>query len=314
MSAPSVVLVWGEDPFLVREAALASLGGTPHSEVDAREWQPGATSDLATPSLWGEPRALLVSHAKALPDQALQELAAYLGDPSPEARLVLAAVVAERAKAPAALAKLVKGKGEVREANVARKDLPRWLLQRARDRGLNLAPDGAAALVETLGEQAAELDQAVAQLAGAFPGARVARAEVESQFRGLGEQRVWDLCDRLFGKDLPGAVRSLRSLLESREDPLMILGGIASRLRDLMRVRALPDRMPPAELARAAGLRFEWQARRYRDQARRFSPAELVGIHRRVVEADRVLKSGGTGDVVLPVLVAAVAGGEGSGS
>jgi len=87
----------------------------------------------------------------------------------------------------------------------------------------------------------------------------------------------------------------------------MILGGIAARLRDLLRVKALPDRMPPAELARAAGLRFEWQARRYRELARRFSLGELVDLHGRVVDADRAMKSGSTEDVVLPLLVAAIA-------
>jgi DNA polymerase III delta subunit len=104
-------------------------------------------------------------------------------------------------------------------------------------------------------------------------------------------------------------VRALRSLVEAREDPLVILGGVASRLRDLVRVKALPERLPAGDVARAAGLRFEWQARRFRDQARRFEMAELLGLHARVVEADRELKSGGSGDVVLPVVVAAVAGG-----
>ena len=103
-------------------------------------------------------------------------------------------------------------------------------------------------------------------------------------------------------------MRSLRTLLESREDALMILGGIASRLRDLLRVRSLPDRMPAAELARAAGLRFDWQARRYREQARRFSLEELVQIHAEIVEADRAMKSGASEDVVLPVLIGRIAG------
>lgn len=308
MTGPAAVLLWGEDPFLLREAARETLGDVTPTEVDAREWRGGETADLATPSLWGEARALLVTHAKDLAEEALSEIAAYLTNPVPDARLVLSARVGERAKAPAALAKLVKGAGVVREVALARKDVPRWVLDRAGVRGLNLAPDGAAALLETVGEAPAELDQAVAQLAAAFGGKRVARAQVEAQFRGLGEQRVWDLCDRMFGRDLSGSIRSLRSLLEGREDPLMILGGIAARLRDLMRVRALPDRMPVGDLARAAGLRFEWQARRYRDQARRFTPQELVRIHEHVADADRLLKSGGAGDVVLPVLVAGVAG------
>ena len=119
---------------------------------------------------------------------------------------------------------------------------------------------------------------------------------------------MWDLCDRAFGKDPAGAMRALRSMLEQRDDPLMILGGIASRLRDLLRVRALPERMPLTEVAKAAGLRFDWQARRYRDQARRFSIEDLVRLHARVADVDRSLKSGAEAEIVLPMLVGGIAG------
>jgi DNA polymerase III delta subunit len=124
----------------------------------------------------------------------------------------------------------------------------------------------------------------------------------------LGEQKTWDLCDRAFGKDLPGAIRSLRSIEEGGDEAIMVLGGIAARLRDLLKVRSLPDRMPPAQVAKEAGLRFDWQARRYQQQARNFSMAQLVALHDRVTEADRALKSGATGDIVMPTLVTAIAG------
>jgi DNA polymerase III delta subunit len=130
---------------------------------------------------------------------------------------------------------------------------------------------------------------------------------VAQQFRGLGEQKVWDLCDRAFSRDLPGAIRSLRSLEEGGDEALMVLGGIASRLRDLLKVRSLSDDLPPKELAARAGLRFDWQARRYRQQARNYSMGELLALHERVVEADRALKSGANGDVVMPTLIAAIA-------
>ncbi len=307
---PPVRLLWGEDAFLLREAALELLGGVQPVEVDASEWQGGETADLATPSLFGERRALLVTDAKQLPEQAIAELRTYLADPAPDAPLVLLAVVGERARAPAALVKLVQPVGEVREVKVARKDLPGWLLRRAAARSVELAPDGATALVGALGEDPAALDQALIQLSAVFPGQRVTGDLVGRQFRGLGDQHTWDLCDRAFRRELPAAMRSLRTLAEARADPLMILGAIAARLRDLMRVRSLPERMSPGEVARAAGLRFEWQARAYREQARRFSPAELVEIHEQVAEADRMLKSAGADAaiVVLPVLIARIAG------
>ena len=301
-------LLWGEDEFLLREAAFEHLGDLQPVEVDGGLWQGGETGDLATPSLFGERRALLVSDAKALPDEGVRELARYLEAPDPEAPLVLVAVVGDRAKAPAALVKLVKGVGTVTEVKIARKELSGWILKRAKAKELDLAPDGAAALVDTLGEEPGALERALDQLATAFSGERITREIVARQFRGLGEQHVWDLCDKAFSRDLPGAMRSLRTLLEAGEAGLMLLGAITSRLRDLIRVKSLPERLAPAEAARQAGLRFDWQVRRYREQAKRFSPQELAGLHERVAWADRALKSGATDDVVLPMLVAAIAG------
>ncbi|MGZ4173867.1 MAG: DNA polymerase III subunit delta [Solirubrobacteraceae bacterium] len=308
----SVTLLWGEDDFLLRERALELLGDLKPTEVDAAEWRGGELQDLSTPSLFGERRALVITDAKSLPKEALGELADYLSAPVPDAPLVICAQVGDRAKVPAALDKLVKPVGQVVEVKIVRKDLEPWLLQRAKRDGLDLAPPAARALVEIVGDEPGPLAAALRQLAGAFAGQRITPTIVARQFRGLGDQKVWDLCDRAFGKDLPGAIRSLRSIEEGRDDPLMVLGGIASRLRDLMKVRALPDRMPPAELARAAGLRFDWQARRYQQQARNYSMDQLVVLHERLVDADRAMKSGASADVVMPVLVAAIAAEAGS--
>ncbi|MFN8234341.1 MAG: hypothetical protein U0V56_13025 [Actinomycetota bacterium] len=201
----------------------------------------------------------------------------------------------------------MKPVGQVRSWKISRKDLEPWVLQRAKRSGVDLAAPAARALVEVIGEEPGALAGALEQLADAFGGRRITADQVHGQFRGLGEQKVWDLCDRAFAKDLPGAIRSLRALEAAGDDPLPVLGGIASRLRDLIRVRALPDRLPPGEVAKRAGLRFDWQARRYQQQARNFSLGELVEIHDRVTEADRALKSGSTGDIVMPNLIVAIA-------
>jgi DNA polymerase III subunit delta len=303
-----VALLWGEDPFLLREAALELLADLEPAEVDGAGWQGGELQSLATPSLFGEPRALLVSDARSLPKEALDELAAYLAAPDPDATLVITCTIAERGKLPVALQKLVEPAGDVRKVEIARKELEPWLVARAKAQGIEVAIPGARALVEALGTEPGQLVAALQQLADAFPGARVGPAEVARQFRGLGEQKTWDLCDRAFAKDLPGAIRSWRSIEEGGDEAIMVLGGIAARLRDLLRVRTLPDRMPPAQVAREAGLRFDWQARRYQQQARNFTLEELVGLHDRITEADRALKSGAPDDVVMPTLVTAIAG------
>jgi DNA polymerase III delta subunit len=303
-----VRLLWGPDEFLLRDAALEIFGDVRPREVDGAEWKGGEASDLATASLFGERRGLLVSNARALPEHALAELRSYVAAADPDAILVLTVPVGERSKPPAALVKLVEGIGSATEVRLQRKDLSGWVARRASARNAHVVPDGVQAMIDTVGEDPASLDQALEQLTTAFPGERITAEIVGRQFRGLGDQHMWDLCDRAFARNLPGAMRSLRTLLEAREAGLLILGGIVSRLRDLMRVRSLPERVPLADVARQAGLRFEWQARRYRDQARRFSLDELVQVHERVAWADRALKSGATDDVVLPLVVAAIAG------
>jgi len=309
MTDPPVALFWGGNGFLLRLAAhdLLSARDLRATEVDARDWQGGETSDLATPSLWGERRALLVKGCQNLPEVGAREVLSYLEAPSPEALCVLTVVTQGRTLPPLAKAVGAAG-GLVRQIALRPQDLPKWLIDRARQRGVKLTGPGATVLVGTLGEDPAALDQAIRQLGSAFAGRPIGPEEVRAQFVGVGEQRVWDLCDHALSGRLPPALVVLRSLLEAREDPLLVLGGITSRLRDLIKVRSLPEGLSSTQAARAAGLRFDWQLRRYRDQATRFSPEELVTLHRQATEADQALKGGAAGDVILPALVASMAG------
>jgi DNA polymerase-3 subunit delta len=307
--AVGVVLLWGDDAFLLRDAALDILGDLRPTEVDAADWQGGELQDLATPSLFGEPRALLVTDERSLSKDATAELAAYLAAPDPASALILCCTTAERGKLPVGLRKLVEPVGEIRQVAVARKDLEGWVLARASRRALDISPQAARALVDTVGVETAQLVAALEQLASAFPAQKVGPAQVHQQFRGLGEQKTWDLCDRAFARDLPGAIRSLRAIEEGGDEAIMVLGGIASRVRDLIKVRSLPERLPLGEVARRAGLRFDWQARRYLQQARNYSLEELVRLHGRITEVDRALKSGATADVIMPTLITEIAAG-----
>src|SRR5207248_2825483 len=166
-SKPTLLLLWGQDPFLLREAAFDILEGARPTEVDASDWEGGETADLATPSLFGEERALLVADCRRLPDHGAREIAVYAAAPAPDATLILLAEVGERGKAPAALAKALKDRGEVREVAVDRKSLGRWVADRAKRKHVQVRPDAVAALIEALGEQPAVLDQSLEQLATA---------------------------------------------------------------------------------------------------------------------------------------------------
>ena len=309
MATPPVLLLWGEQPYLLRLAAHEALHGLEPVTVDGDAWQAGATADLATPSLLGGTRALLVAAAQNLPQQALDEIRRYASAPSPDAHLVLTWVVGQRSKGPPKkIVEILGPESEVRRVAVERKELPAWIAQRAKAIGLRGSPAGANALIQTLGEDPGELDRALEQLAGSHAKEGLTPKSVAAQFRGFGDRRIWELTDSAFAGDRSAALRTLAALLDAGDEPLAILGGLASRLRDLIRIRSLPPRTPTAQMAKAAGLRFEWQARKFAEHARRYEEGELEALHTAVVEADGLLKQGGTGDVVLPSLVVRIAG------
>jgi DNA polymerase III subunit delta len=306
---PSVVLYWGEDEFLLRLAAheLLDRRGVHATEVAGSDWQGGETSDLATPSLWGEARALLINQYQSLPEAGANEVLAYVRSPSPDALCVLTLVT--RGKRGPALVKAVQeGGGAAKQIAMRRADLTKWLVDRSRARGMKLEGPAAAELMKTLGDDPSTLDSALEQLASAFAGRSIGPEQVRAQFQGMGEQKVWDLCDQAFAGRLPKALVVLRSLLQAREDSLLITGGIAARVRDLIRVRSLSGSLSTSEAASAAGVRFDWQLRRYREQAARFTADELADLQGRVVDADRAIKGGTSGEVVLTGLVGAMAG------
>jgi DNA polymerase III subunit delta len=305
---PPALLLWGADEFLVRQAAVDFLSGQSVEArvLDAREWQQGDFFDLATVSLWGERRALLVSGCQGLPEAGARELKRYLEAPSPDALCVLTLVSGRKTAPP--LAKVVQQGGQTKQVALRRQDFAKWILERARSRGIRLSAQGAAELLSVLGEEAGALDQAVEQLGSAFSGQTIGPEHVRAQFEGAAEQQIWDLCDRAFSGRQADAMTVLRGLLQAKQDPLFILGGVASRLRDLLRVAALPDTLSSGEAAKRAGLRFDWQLRRYRDQARAVGRDALTELHRHVVEADRALKGGMSPDVVLGSMIAAIAG------
>ena len=203
---PTLALIWGEDEFLLRESAHDLLGqhGLRADEIDAGEWRGGETSDLATPSLFGERRALLVTGSQGLSEAAASEIRSYIAvhgaadTGADDSVLVLTAI--SRGRSGPAIGKAVTAAGgAVRQVTLRRQDLPGWVLGRAKRRDLSMSSQAAAALIAVVGDGPAELDQAVEQLRSAFPNQPVGPEQVRAQFRGLGDQQIWDLCDRALG-------------------------------------------------------------------------------------------------------------------
>ena len=241
-------------------------------------------------------------------DAAAEPVAAALAGIDPET-LTVAFFAREDAKlkAPAALAKAVQAAGGqvAEESQVKPRELPRWLVQRAKELGIELDAQAARALIAHVGDRQQRLLRELEKLAIEYgQGVSIGVEEVQESSASSAERKVWTLADALVAGGRKAATRALLDLREQGERLPGLLYGMVRRLRDALAIaEALAAGQPPAQIKR--GLRMPSFAadRLIADAGRRD-----VEAYRRALElmADLELESRGGGGGVLGEDTAAV--------
>lgn len=277
-AVPPLVVLHGDDGFLVwhvlallrerlcpdeadRDWAWREFDGT--GEIDPRD----VFDEAATvPMFATATRAAVVRAADGFVSanrEALEKLAAAPARPG------RGAVVLEVKSFPATtrLAKAAVAHGLVIEATVpAKGDLAKWLRGWSQSRhGIQIAAATAQRLLERLGADLGQADQALARLAAATPAdsrAKPLPPDAVDAIAGTPQERTaWEMVDAAGAGDAQAAIVQLDALLAGGENPIGIAAQIASVLRRLStaaRLLALPtDAGRPAgvdEALREAGV------------------------------------------------------------
>jgi DNA polymerase-3 subunit delta len=201
-------------------------------------------------------RFLIVDGAERWKDKDLDTLDAALGALGPEAGTTVSFFAREdgRNRAPDRLHKLVtRAEGDINaESSVKPWELPKWVLQRAAELGVELEPDGARALIHHVGERQQRLLRELEKLAlGAEDGALLDAAEVEALTAPSAERKAWAVADALVAGDSAGAVRAYLALREQGERLPGLLYWISQRVRTAHEVAAALDAgEAPAQIKR----------------------------------------------------------------
>lgn len=236
---------------------------------DGRTAGPEQVAQALVSLTFGEgERYLLADHADAWRAGDLEPLEGALAAPAPETVLVLIV----RGKKPSQrLAKAVEGAGGEVRAYAAPKpwELPKWAAARARERGLELDPEAAKALVATVGPHQQRLERELEKLALAVhPGRRAGAAEVEELASGEVPPGVYELADAVAARDLRAALALTERLRGQDERPARLLYPIVRRLREIHRAARLLDAGTPEQgVAREMKLP-PWLAKRVLARAR----------------------------------------------
>ena len=180
-------------------------------------------------------RFIIVDGTERWKEKELQPLAAAVAAIAPETTIAFfAREDGSRLKAPSGLHDMVRKAGGKIDAenSVKAKELPRWVLDRATELGLELELDAARALIRHVGDRQQRLQRELEKLAlGTEPGARLDAAAVDELTASSAERKVWVVADALVAGDVKAATRTYLALRAQGERLPGLIYWLSQRVR-----------------------------------------------------------------------------------
>jgi len=243
-------------------------------------------------------RFIIVEGAERFRDKELEPLEAALAAIAPQTTIAFFAREDARNRAPERLHAAIRAAdGDISsESSVKPWELPKWLLARASELGLELEPDGARALIRHVGERQQRLLRELEKLAVGGPeGVRLDAAALEELTAPSAERKAWAVADAIVAADREAAVRAYLSLRGQDERVSGLLYWISQRVRMAHEVAAgLEAGEPPAQIKRRLRMPSRAADRLIAD-ARRTGVDRLAQAICEIADLELASRGGGSG-------------------
>jgi DNA polymerase-3 subunit delta len=307
----------------IKEALRDDIqGDTNYQRLDGAELAlPELLEAVNTIPFFGSRRLVVLEEAARFVDRLgkkeAQTLLDYLSSPCATATLVMIFDATDRRRwrdRYSRWAKSIKGHGDFVECKpVYEEQIPGWVRRMAGYRGIKLDAEAVEYLSWRLG---ADLQTIYSELEKLEIYAQGGRTLTLKDIQDLvGDRRQSDIFvfqHHLGGGDLAAALLMLDKLLSEGEEGIAILNRMFYYFKQLLRIKELDERGEASSgtVARITNNRSEKINRQFIEESRRFSKGELLGVFPRLLEADRLMKTGGGREHdILPALVAELCGG-----
>lgn len=292
-SRPPAYLLVGPEELLLRRAAdkvldeLRTGGELEVTDMRAADVKDGGVPDLRTGSLFGTPRALLLRDAQELPAEVSAVLLAELEQTPPDTTVILLASGTSRIQKLARRIKELGGRVDVLPPKEWEERRWAQLVADEFRRHRRSADESAVgAVLGHAGLDVAVIAEKVAQVAAAAPAGSVTGAHVDAIVVGHGSRGSFAVADAMCDRNPAQALELLRGVLEAGDDPVMVLGALAYRLRSVVAVAGGLD-------GKSVGLNISpGQVRRLRAVRRNFGPGELTAAYATLAAVDVEIKGG----------------------
>ena len=183
------------------------------------------------------------------------------------------------------------------------REMPGWIMRKAKELGGTFSQDGARKLAEYVGSQTLRATQEINKLLAYVNYDRpVTSEDVVLLTAQEQEGNIFELTDALGERDGSKALAQLGILLETN-DALELSGMIHRQFRLLLQAREILDERGGEEQVRELLNLHPYVAQKLTQQARQFSLDRLKAIYHRLLEIDIGIKSGGMpGEVAFELL------------
>lgn len=259
------------------------------SRLEAPVYQAGRLRVVASPSLFDEPRVVVLADLHQGTEDALADVAAYVADPAPEVVLVVHHSGGPRGRK--ALDAVRAAGAVVVACEPVKRDADKVAFAAAEMGRAGRRADGPAlrSLVEACGADLRELAAACAQLVADTTG-RITPDVVQRYYGGRVEATGFRVADAAVTGDAGEAVALVRHALATGSDPVPLVAALAAKLRTLAKVAAARGR--GLDPARDLGL-APWQVDRARKELVGWTPESLAAAISAVAQADAEVKGAG---------------------
>ncbi|MGO1591619.1 MAG: DNA polymerase III subunit delta [Ancrocorticia sp.] len=291
--APVILIRSGEDVLGDQaEHRLVALAqerdpSTEITRLDAATYTAGRLPMLASPSLFGEARMIVVPRAESMNDAFLADALAYVAAPEPDVVLVVRHSTS-KPRGKKLYDTIVAGGFQCTEIPAIKRDSEKADLVAAhvKARKRSMTRDAVQDLVDGLGNDVRELLSAVNQLLDDIEGTIDAKA-VHTYYAGRNEATPFAVADAVVAGRTAEAVTLARHAMATGTQAVPIVAAIASKLRAMGLALASRGNVDPKEIKLAP-----WQMRRARDDVRQWSQEGLAQAILAIAAADADVKGG----------------------
>lgn len=291
-----IIVVTGPEDFLAHRAIQvltdrmrSSDAMLEVSDLDASSYVEGELFNVASPSLFGEPRLIRVGSAEKGTDAFLTDHLTYLEHPEPSVVVVLRHKGGNRGKKLLDAIKSSGSLGLVVECKEVKKDQERldFISTEFRAASSQITPGAKRALADAFSTDVAELAAACAQLIADSEGSAVDEALVEKYYGGRIEATTFQIADLAIAQRSAEASVLLRHALNSGAEPVLVVAAFALKLRSMATVGGRSGSID--QVASELGM-APWQVRAARNNLRGWDEGGLGEAIRQVALADAAVK------------------------